>query len=568
MTLITNGEYDNIYVPIVYKQDYISIFCPKTITNLKPLLEKSNSQDLYVLFHSLNKIIVIPPSESFFIQRAHLLINDDGTLVPSRTDFFPSSHIAQNYNLFVLQHYHKYDDLFDPDNYYSVYSVINTSKMRNITVQQFSSLDKQRILSGITQIFGTVYDGKGNLIPATNPDYGTSDDPYKPVDPSGPGGGGGNFDDDSDPVPLPPLPTLSGADTGFTRIYTPTLAQLQSLSRYLWTDESLIDTLWNALRKYVEDPMSVFINLSLVPVSVPVSGQEEFKVLFIPTGVTLNTMATQYVDVDCGTLELKEYYGSALDYSPNTKIACFLPYIGTVTLNTDEVMNTTIQIRYRIDVVSGACVACILVNGTTLYQYSGTCAIPIPFSSADFSSYGSALIGVGKAGAAVAAAGMGNVGLAASILGPTQKTGETTTWESSQTERNPTTGRQITTGTQQLTKTTMPTTKASFGSIAAEAGGNAVNAVIASKPIVERSGSFSGNSGYLGVRRPYLIIERPRLCMPTDFQKYNGFPSMITLKLGDCTGFTRVQQVFLQGIPATNPEEAEILDFLKAGVIL
>ena len=97
---------------------------------------------------------------------------------------------------------------------------------------------------------------------------------------------------------------------------------------------------------------------------------------------------------------------------------------------------------------------------------------------------------------------------------------------------------------------------------------NTASAVIGAKPVVERSGSFSGNTGYLGVRRPYVIIERPNMCNPEQYGKYNGRPSMIYANLGSLVGYTVVQEVQLTGFTATNPELDEIGSFLKGGVIL
>lgn len=459
----------------------------------------------------------------------------------------------------LVENYNGPDSLRNSNNYYSIsFQPISTDRV-GVMTYKLDQIEAQ--ISFITSLFSDNVNPDFSIIPPDNP--------YEPGGSSGPGGGGGTFDIDSDQISDSPLPTLSSADTGFTRLYTPTLSQVQSLARYLWTDESIVETLWNVVKRYFEDPMQAFISFSIVPVPVPVAGQEEFKVLFIPTGVMLNTVANQFVDVDCGSFELKEYYGSALDYSPNTKVSCYLPYIGTVSLNTDDVMGRTLQVKYRVDICSGSCVAKILVDGNVIYQYPGCCSVPIPFSSADFSSYGSAIISAVKTGVAVAAAGAGMPELGASVIGTdaSQQSGKTITMERVETARNPKTGRQITTGTEKVTKE-ISGTEASLSGIAQTGVSNTANSVTASKTIVERSGSFSGNSGYLGVRRPYLIIERPRMCMPANYQQLNGFPSMITLELGSCKGFTRVQQVQLNGFYATNPEQAEILQLLKAGVIL
>lgn len=410
----------------------------------------------------------------------------------------------------------------------------------------------------------SVPDFSGNIPP---------DNPYEPGGPSGPGGGNGSFDNNSDQIVDSSLPTISSANTGFTRIYNPSLSQVQALARYLWTDESVIQTIWNHIKQYFEDPMQAIIGFNLVPVPVPNGGTHSFALMYIDTGVEMTVAASQFVDVDCGTLELKEYYGSALDYAPNTKVSCFLPFIGTVSLNTDEVMGRALQVKYRVDICSGSCVAKIAVDGNFIYQYSGHCAINIPISSADFSSYVSSAISVAQLAAGAIAAGAAGV-MAPTAVDATQQTNQVvTTTQITNTARNPATGRQITTGTMTRVETRegpndQSSTQASFAGIAPQNISNTVGQIMSSKPNINHSGSFSGNSGYLGVRRPFLIIERPNMCMPFNFQTLNGFPSMITLELSSCKGFTRVQQVQLTGFYATNPEQAEILQLLKSGVIL
>lgn len=406
------------------------------------------------------------------------------------------------------------------------------------------------------------------------PDYDIPDNPYEPGGPSGEGGGGGSFDDDSDIIGMPSLPTLSSANTGFTRIYNPSLSQVQDLARYLWTDDSVIETIWNHIKQFFENPMDAIIGFNLVPVVVPNGGTENFKLMYIDTGVSMTVAANQFVDVDCGTLEIKPYYGSALDYSPYTKISCFLPFIGNVSLNVDEVMARTLQVKYRVDICSGSCVAYILVDGNAIYQYSGHCAIPIPLASADFSSYVNAAISVAKLAGAALTAGAGALAGQTAENASQQTNQIVSTTQQVTTARNPATGRQITTGTVTTTTTRdlpskeQSSTEASFAGISAQNVSNTVGAIMSSKPHIEHSGSFSGNSGYLGVRRPFIIIERPNMCMPANYQALNGFPCMITLELGSCKGFTRIQQVQLTGLHATNPEQAEILQLLKSGVIL
>lgn len=390
-----------------------------------------------------------------------------------------------------------------------------------------------------------------------------------PLDPYGKGGnsdenlgGDGTFDDSSDQIVDSTLPTISAANTGFTRIYNPSLAQVQALANYLWTDQTIIQTLWNHVKQFLENPMDAFIAFNLVPCAVPDGGTAEFKVMYIGTGVNMTSAASQFVDVDCGTLDIDEYYGSALDYAPNTKISVFLPFIGTVQLDTDDVMGKTIGVKYRIDIVSGGCVAKITVDGSIHYQYSGHCAVNIPFTSADYTGYISAMLQAAKVGSTIASAGASAAAATAEegVAIPEMAAAGATAAE--MMEASKAYDRRIAASGAE------GATQAAFNSLAPKNISNTVGVVMSSKPVVERSGSFSGNTGYLGIRRPFCIIERPRMCNPSDYGKYNGRPAMLTMSLGDCSGFTKVQQVQLTGIPATNPELDEIGAFLKGGVIL
>lgn len=404
-------------------------------------------------------------------------------------------------------------------------------------------------------------------------------DPYSPVGPSEEDVGDGDFDETDDEIPMSSLPSLSFASTGFCRVYSPTLAQLSALATYMWTDQTFLQTLANHIIQLLEDPMEAIISLSLVPCSPTVGPAESVKVLFISIpDVSMYPVTNQFTDVECGTLAVNEYYGSALDYNPYTKISCFLPFIGMVELDTDEVMGKTLSITYRIDVVSGACTAIIKADGDVYYQFSGHCSVQMPVTSADFSEYVSAIMSTAKLVAGLGASAAGAPALGGALLGAppigSKSTTQTTTsgGEVTLTKRNPETGRQVISGrvtTAPQTKETVHTPGGmNFGELAIRSTANTVGAVMNSKAGIQHSGGFSGISGYLGVRYPYLIIKRPRLCNPSQYGQYNGRPSMIYANLGDCTGYTEVQSIQLTGIPATNPEMSEIAELLKSGVIL
>lgn len=402
----------------------------------------------------------------------------------------------------------------------------------------------------------------GNAIPI-NPDN-PYPDPQPDPSPEVPTG---ENDYHSDPIPIPSLPNISAADTGFTRLFNPSLGQLNALAEYMWTDNNFWQMLVDKFYQMLEDPMKYIISLNLVPVQVPNGEAIPVKLLFINTGISMYPVTNQFVRVDCGTYTVKRNYGSALDFSPNTKVSVYLPYIGMVPLDVDEIMpsppsnETVLGVTYTVDVFSGTCIAMVTVNGDVRYQFSGHCAIGIPFSAADFSTYQGALIQAAKTvlGAATTAAGMPGVG--AALLGaPVQKTSETV---ETVTRFNPDTNRKLSPWEDKKSSVT----KAQFGSLMANNVTNTVSQVAASKPNVERSAGFSGNTGYLAVRRPYLLFESPRLVNPDEYGAYNGYPSMMYLPFANLVGFTQVQQIQLKGFSGTNPEIDELLALLKSGVI-
>ena len=345
----------------------------------------------------------------------------------------------------------------------------------------------------------------------------TTDDPYEQGGTSTTGGGDGSFDLHNDNIDFPSLPTLSAVDTGLVSLYTPTLAQLKSLATFLWNANPTDVDWW---KKLVANPLDLILGLSIVPVEVPAGGMDTIKVGLIDTGVGMTKVSSQFVTVDCGSVAInKNCGGSALDYSPFTKFSLYLPFIGTRTISCDDIMGRTVHVKYNVDLLSGACTAMVKITGgpndnplnAILYQYSGACAISIPLSGETFTNMITSTIQ-----------------LAASI------------------------GAAVATG----------------GAAAGIAASSAANSLMSMKPIIERAGGVSGAAGQLGVMTPYLIAEVPRQSVPENANKFTGYPSNIKAKLSELEGFTTVEIIHMQNIPATNAEKNELESILKAGVIL
>ena len=338
--------------------------------------------------------------------------------------------------------------------------------------------------------------------------YVDETDPYGPGGGSGPGGGTGDFDGTGDNISIPGLPTLSSTDAGFITLFNPTISQLVELSSYMWSNPLFDISAW---KKIFADPMQAILGLSIVPVAVPNGSVKNVTVGNISTGISMTTAASQYVEVDCGTLNVNEFWGADLDYDPYTKAEIYLPYIGTHPIATDDIMNKPVHVVYHVDILSGACCAFVQCGGSVLYTFIGQCASSIPITGDNWTNVINGAINIaGSIGSMVATGG------------------------------------------------------ASAPMAIGQVASTAVNQM---KPSVEKSGAMGGTGGMMGVQTPYLILTRPRQALPKQQNRFTGYPSFITEKLAELSGYTEVDSIHLENVPATKPELSEIESLLKSGVI-
>lgn len=335
-------------------------------------------------------------------------------------------------------------------------------------------------------------------------------DPYAGGGYSGTGGGGFSPAPSGTDIGIPPSPGLAAANTGFVSIYVPTLPQIKALANYMWSNGFDINT----LKKMFANPMDSIIGLSIVPVNVPDSGTQEVVIGNLTTGIYMDKASTQYVQVDCGSVTIGEQWHGYLDYDPFTKIDLYLPYIGIRPVAADLVMGKSVHVTYTIDILSGACVVFVECGGKVLYTFVGQCSSTIPVTNADWSN-----------------AVNGALSIAAAV------------------------------GTMIATEGATAPMVAGIGTIAS----SAVNCF---KPSIEKSGGMSGTGGMLAIQTPYFIVTRPRQALPAGQNVYTGYPSYITKSLGDLTGYTEIDSIHIENVPATSDELNEIETLLKGGVIL
>lgn len=335
-----------------------------------------------------------------------------------------------------------------------------------------------------------------------------SNDPFNQGGVSDHGGGTGTFDGTGDDVNVPALPTVSATDTNFITLYNPSNSQLQALASYMWSTNFDLDT----FKRLFTDPMQCILGLSIVPVNVPSGGSRSVKIGNVTTSVNMTLASSQYVEVDCGSITVNEFWGAYLDYDPFTKCEIYLPYCGTHPLTMDDVMNKSIHVVYHVDILSGACCAYVKCGGSVLYTFVGQCSCSVPITSGDWTNVVNGAISIAASIGTMVATGGASAPMAASTI--------------------------------------------------------AATAVNSFKQNVERSGSMGGMGGIMAIQKPYLIITRPRQALPDAQNDFTGYPAFMTRRLSSLLGFTKVYEIHLENVPATGTELSEIEKLLKSGVIL
>lgn len=339
------------------------------------------------------------------------------------------------------------------------------------------------------------------------------DDPLAPGGISDPAGGGGAFDNTSDEIPIPELPPDMLLNSGIVKMYAPTAQNMKDFLNYLYTAPDQIIT---NIKKLWVNPFDSIISFGTVPFTVSAPTSETVRFCGVSTGVSMPVLSSQFMKVNCGSYQFDKYWNGALDHNSYTKIKLFLPFIGFVPLNPDEIVGGTITIEYNCDLFTGDCMAFVHVQKNDLfdieyngciYSFKGNIFTQAPLSGSDYTGmYGSIL----------------NAVTAVALPSP-----------------------------------------ASIAGIAKE--------VLGQKVEVHHSNGMSANAGTLGEYVPYFIIERPIQSLPANFIKFKGYPCNINYILKTLHGYTEVETgtFYTDSIDYITDEEAqELVDMLDKGVVL
>lgn len=333
------------------------------------------------------------------------------------------------------------------------------------------------------------------------------------------GGGGGNPSEYSEPCGLPSDTqySVNALTSGFFNIFHCTGSEMTSFNQWLW--QSFTEGWWDNLKKILQDPLSFVIGAGMIRHTPTVNATKEITFNGIGTEVFASPVSEQITELDCGELSIDEQWKTSLDYAGYSDTKIFLPYIGIYSLDQNEVMDSVLHIYYKIDNLTGACIALLNIDkkrgsdqlNSALYKFTGNCMYQLPVNSKDYQN----AINAG-------------INIATSVVGASSGS----------------------------------------GSVAGALGSVASN-VMNLKPSVFRSGNLATNYGYMDSLKPYLIFERPEIATPDKFGSFRGYPSASMVKIKACKGFFCVRNtdtMKLKNMHATDDEKRMIMELLRNGV--
>ena len=322
--------------------------------------------------------------------------------------------------------------------------------------------------------------------------------------------------------------TPTAGSSKFWTIYNPSDANMDALGGELW-NQTAIQTLKQTFVNPTDGIISwhqIFVD----PTDIAKTGTNHNIMLGdYQTSVTAPVITNNVINIDCGILAVPTFYNDYRDIT-ETEVSCYLPYIGFVDLDPRDVIGCKLTLKYRIDIITGTCVANISPSkggpddrnvSECAYMFTGNCAVQLPITAADRSRLLSSVISGAANGFSLGAKGGAMAG-------------------------QPVVG----------------------GVIGAVAGG-AIGAIEGWHGGVAKCNGFNANAGALSIyRTPYIIVQRNKPADPPGAEYHYGAPASKLMILREAHGFTRVREAYINIPRATETEKAMIEVMLKQGVLL
>ena len=316
-------------------------------------------------------------------------------------------------------------------------------------------------------------------------------------------------------------PKLTSAGA-FNTFYALSESELKSFANELWTaDENKFNQIIQGLMLMGENPMDGIISLQLYPFSL-LNLSSLATTQPIQIGRTqLNTTASKIKGlnavIDLGTINLRNYFDSFLDYEPYSTATLYIPYCGSIQLSLNDTTGKTISIKLIVDYNSGICTAVVFSDG-----------IPIVYKN-------------GVIGQQISVTGTDNATMASNAI------------------------------SSSLNMLNSATNFIAGGKDVSSTIQNSANLLASSfdysamRTIYQTQGANSSQINMYQPQKPHIIINLAEFDVADDFGKYHGFRCDFYDFINSLNGYVETDTPILTNINATEEEKNIIIELMRGG---
>ena len=316
-------------------------------------------------------------------------------------------------------------------------------------------------------------------------------------------------------------PKLTSAGA-FNTFYALSESELKSFANELWSaDESKFNQIIQGLMLMGENPMDGIISLQLYPFSL-ITLSSLATTQPIQIGRTqLNATASKIKDlnavIDLGSINLRNYFDSFLDYEPYSTATLYIPYCGSIQLSLNDTIGKTISVKLIVDYNSGICTAVVFSDG-----------IPIVYKN-------------GVIGQQISVTGTDNATMASNAI------------------------------SSSLNMLNNATNFIAGGKDVSSTIQNSANLLASSfdysamRTIYQAQGANSSQINMYQPQKPHIIINLAEFDVADDFGKYHGFRCDFYDFINSLNGYVETDTPILTNINATEDEKNIIIELMRGG---
>lgn len=382
----------------------------------------------------------------------------------------------------------------------------------------------------------------------------------------------------------------------FSQLYLCNTAALYEISNNLFDyDVTTLSGIWEDIKKglemYGSNPMECVQGLRFYPfdlTSIFSDVQSQNYVYFGAYQLQLQSSSVYKIIYangykDLGSVSIKRTFNDWRDFEPYTKLSIYLPYVGRYQLDLNKYYGKTINIRYYLDIRTGACCACLIANGVLLDWFDGLIGTEMPITLTDYSSYAQNQIniimrnaGIGVAGeGAVGALGVKGVNAAMNYSAGEQGAAFANTYAAQGGGNAAFSAAQS--ASAAAGKTGAVGVAGSMGLMAAGMGVVALGVAEKTAFDMMRTGTAAYTKGRPGSsaminqflpQYPTFMFEVMEIDESPYLNELYGRPSNASGTIGSFSGYLEAEDVMLICPIATDNERQEIIDLVKSGIYI